>query len=78
MNVNTFFFFPFHKNVNKYSVDVTIIEGTVTFLFCEKTFGGEYLQWKDKQVESPPREDLGRKKCLDRTDCIMQNYQQPT
>ena len=27
---------------------------------------------------NPPREDLGRKKCLDRTDCIMQNYLEPT
>ena len=57
-----FFLLPLpKKSVVIYSVDGTIIEGNVTFLFCEKTFGGEYLQWKDKQVESPPERTLGGK-----------------
>ena len=45
------------------------------FLIQDKTFGGRresIYNGKDKQVESPLREDLGIEKCLDGTDCIMQ------
>ena len=59
------------------SLDNTNIKGTLTFLFCWRE--RERVFTMERQTSwIPPREDLGRKKCLDRTDCIMQNYQEPT
>ena len=49
-----------------------------TFLFCEASLGGRVFTMERQTSWSPPKRGPWEEKCLDGTDCIMQNYQEPT